>query len=551
MRTSIAREQCRKTLPKWPACVFLWIISGCVAEATSSSPQEPGLEEPDVVEFFREPRLRSNVVQPEREHAELLDVEVFEDRLIFAYSSVPAALPAVGEVAVGVRKGGYGRHLVAMRDLGENRFEYDTEVAQLTDIWADLSFRMEFTPETEGAEVEVGARRDALGLGGGALGRGISCHTASGEARAVPVADFDYTITSEVDIVETAPDEGELQSAKFAISGTLTLGIDLEGSAATGILCSWKIEDSPLAGRLTRRWTTTVAAGPAPIILKHTIGPILELGASVARRIDGTAEARAVATVQLGFEKPSRDEDWRNISGGDIDGSFRLPTLDEVEASAEDWTASMSLTFGPKYGVRLYDAVGPDLGLPVELKATFSNEEPDCQEFKLTSTGKGQVSLELETRWLEITLLEGEVLLWGGEGEDEVVLYQEQTGSSCPDPCEEGGDGGSDEECHPCSAGSDSCIDCVRLGAGVGGTASECGWCNGRCVPAERAATCSTGLVTSPSACDPCDATECGTCAASGFCVWCPGVGCVNDSIREEFRMCTGEIHRNPGECAP
>ncbi|MEO0321896.1 MAG: peptidoglycan DD-metalloendopeptidase family protein [Myxococcota bacterium] len=77
-----------------------------------------------------------------------------------------------------------------------------------------------------------------------------------------------------------------------------------------------------------------------------------------------------------------------------------------------------------------------------------------------------------------------------------------------------------------------------------------CGWClsTGECTSDAEAGACER-WAPEVSACIACDATDCESCAASGFCSWGPGTGCINDSIPSDVAMCGGEPIVNPSGC--
>jgi len=74
--------------------------------------------------------------------------------------------------------------------------------------------------------------------------------------------------------------------------------------------------------------------------------------------------------------------------------------------------------------------------------------------------------------------------------------------------------------------------------------------CGDRRVPdSERAACGEPDWRDEPSSCEPCDFDSCGACADSGFCSWCPGVGCINDAIDDEVAMRGGEAIATAAAC--
>ena len=52
----------------------------------------------------------------------------------------------------------------------------------------------------------------------------------------------------------------------------------------------------------------------------------------------------------------------------------------------------------------------------------------------------------------------------------------------------------------------------------------------------------------SRSACEPCDFNDCNSCTGSGYCSWCPGVGCVNEEVEDDVARC-GTMISSRDEC--
>ncbi|MEM9069391.1 MAG: hypothetical protein AAGE52_12830 [Myxococcota bacterium] len=512
---------------RWLGLVL--ILAGCVSGTGEPPAGEEAVEEPDVVEWLRDPVLLPDVVVPERDHLNLENVEVLEDRLILSYSSAPDSLPAVGEVVVGALGGGYARRITAMRELGSNEFEFDTTIAQMTEVWEDLHFRMMFEPDNDPAisrDGEVGARRDGLVTvdfrPNFDVGAGIRCRTSSGSATATPVLEFTPTAEAEIDIRRSGflgLGRPQVHYAKFLIAGELVVGVDVDASVAAGINCTWEAPLDDLAAEWTTRF---IAPNGVPVVLTHSLGPVFEIRANVGAEISGKAEARANFMVSLGTEKPNVDAEWRDLSDASASGSLEFPEVEPGPA----WSASVTAEGGLKYVVKAYDAVGPDISATIPVTASLEGDGMGCRTFDLTAAANASLGIEVAVPFLDI-----------------VVFSTSYDVNLVPETTLIGGPIMSGEGCEmddPCADISD-CRGCTReLG---------CGWCGDSCVSESRASECSSTLVTDQSACEPCDATDCTSCAANGFCVWCPGVGCVNDSVPDDFAMCGGDVYRNPGDC--
>lgn len=509
------------------------VLVGCAADTGEPSDPINPLGSEERLEIIREPVLMPDVLT-EADQPSLIDVEVLENLLIFTYDATPPEIP-VGAVLVGELGGSYMRRATAVRALDALRLEISTEPAVLTDVFEDLHIRYRFQPDAADADVvssadiqdEVAGRRDALGPGTGGASVGgrvripgtrIACGVDTGSAQIAPIFELTPTMDAELDIRrERWYSRPRVHFAHFALSGEMRVGVDLQATAAKGIMCAWQ---APLDS-LGARWTTTIPVGPAPLVLTHQLGPAFEIrGSWVGAQVSGELHAEGTVNLLLGTEKRSVDAPWTNLSDASWSGSASFPdTIDD-----DRWSVEVTAEGGMVYSLSAYDALGPDFGLLIPLTVSAEGEG-GCWEEDITLGAAAQVGVELKVPVFDTTIASAS---WAWP------LIEQQSFDGWP---REFGECSEDD----CSAHTD-CLGCNM--------ANGCGWCGDSCVPDEEEDSCDAEQwLGSVSACQPCEATTCGDCTVSGYCVWCPSLGCVNQST-DEFLMCGEDYSANPHDCA-
>lgn len=438
-------------------------------------------------------------------------------------------LPGVGDVLVAGPSDshpyGYARFVQEVRELGGGRFELRTRVATLAEIFEQLDFRMNVAPDRDAWQVstvsDIGRSRAELTAGGtidlapmiGVPGEGglrdIACGGGGARVQIDPTLSLTPTFDTEV---ETR--FGRLRSARFIFEGRIDAGIAAELRGETGVVCEWTGRLGPAAE------FTGVIPGTA-VVITHRVQPQVTINVSATAGLSGRYEATGSVGFRVGVEKP-RGGDWSFISEGSRDGNIAAP---EVEFG--DWEVSITVEPTFTYALFVYDAFGPDMSLKLPLQGSIAGDRDGCITADLTAGLTGSVGVELQVPVLDITIASASASLNLIEASS-FPSFPRQYGTCAPDPCTDAGR---------------SCSDCNQV--------AGCGWCNGACQSDTQATACGEDWRSSPSACEPCEATSCGECATSGFCGWCPGAGCVNLDVPSEVALCGADLAVNPGECGP
>ena len=439
-------------------------------------------------------------------------------------------IPGVGDVLVDgpsdAHPYGYARFVEEVRDLGGGRMELRTRPATLAEIFEQLDFVMDVEPNRDAWQVstvsDIGRSTSALSADGkielapqlGVPGEGglrdISCGGGGATLEVEP------TLTLTPDIETSIEVRGRrLQNALFTFGGEIEAGIGVELRGESGVNCEWTGDlGAPI------EFTSTLPGTP-PVVITHRIQPKLKIVVSATSGLSGRVEAQGSVGFVAGVEKPSRREDWRFIADGTREGSFTGP-----EAEFGDWEVSLTVEPSFDYALFVYDTFGPDISVKLPLKGSLAGDRDGCITADLTAGLSGSLGVEVQIPVLDITVASASARVNLIE-ETSFPSFPRQFGSCAPDPCADAGA---------------SCSDCNQV--------EGCGWCDGgfQCYALEDA--CGEGWRSSPSACEPCEATSCGECATSGFCGWCPGAGCVNLSVPSDVAMCGDDLAVNPGDCA-
>lgn len=502
------------------------VLAACAADTPETT--EDRYAEDTRLEIIRPPVLRPDAMFPETEWGSLIDVEVLEDRLIFHFDATPPTLEP-GTVVAGALGGGYLRRVETVTALSGNRLELGTVGATLTELFDDVHFTYVFTPSVDrpgesipydSIESTVGARTDAVLINRTPVevvpGSGIRCRTG-GSATLSPFLTFQPRIQVEIDIRKRLLRTPKLEYARFVLGGEVTVGTDVEISAAPSITCTWEADLDAYAASWT---TSTPFPGVGVLVLTHKLGPVLEISANWrGPEVTGTFSGSATLNVQVGTEKPRGSDRWVNLSEVGVTGEASLPEV----TVAENWAWEVKADGGMKYELRAYDAIGPDFSLTIPV--TVSGEgDGTCYTEDVTVGADAHVGVEVKVPVLDYTIA-SETWDWPVIAEMSLPSWPREAGE-CADPC------GEVTDCGTCA------------------TTDNCGWCDGRCVSTSNMDSCSSGFIDNASACEPCEATTCGECTTSGFCVWCPGSGCVNQRSPDYAMLCDpATVQSNPGDC--
>ncbi len=509
----------------------LWLGLTIVGMACSANPigepptGGPGVNPPGTdVEVLREPVLQDDAFLPEQqgpaEDGALLSVDVYEDRLVFHYETGTANPFTVGQVVSGVEGGGYLRRVMSIDELESGVFELGTQHAQLTDLFRDVHFRVEFEPP-EGTWVqpsddsEVGGRTDSLGekldlFPPSALNELCNLRGAdvNMELSATPSFMMDVDIGWRRPLKMQVEFGGEVRAAISATFGEVSVECE-------------RMLSEEIRNRFRREFTSTVWVGWVPVISTHTIAPTGAVKITLAGDV-GTVSTSA-EWVESFTAGATYDEGWDSYSTSTRTRTATPPTVDREG----NLSATMRLSGGITYLAKLYDLAGPEMALTpfVELK---SEVDTDCVYSTNLDAGLDmRLAAKAEVPVLDISVAEADFSfnLFTGN------LYSD-TGMFDFEWCTE------ENHCD----GASQCDECNRL--------AGCGWCraSNSCVLAEGG-ECSGGIETDINLCRDCASpTSCLECVQVGGCGWCNG-GCVNLSDDEELSSCGGEYASFPAAC--
>lgn len=561
-------------MPEHRGSLFRAIVFAAAAAATTAagcSPHNGGgsrtIRPPTTeVEVLREIQLTEQARLPEQD-ANLVDVEVGEDYLVFIYNRDVTTVPIeVGNVVSGILHGGYLRRVVAVSQESPTRIRAMTEHAELGELIGDGHFRVVFHPGDGTGEYalpdeDLGVAIEELSSGWSVFGNSadgrFSCGSgAGGSVTITPRFDIDLGMEVDVDIRWSTrwgipPVRGELEYAIFAVSGAVEAGLSVNTTRNVSSTCSYNIIEEirrRTGRRLKREWTTTFTVGPVPVVLTHTIEPEAQVSIGVQIETGNTtAAASGRVRARVGTEY-TRRTGWRTIWEPSRSAGASLTT-------AQPGTLSIMGQFqaGVGYSCRVYDAAGPGFSFGPQVTATFTSPPPYCDwtvDVKGALNVTGRVDLQIpvidyklaeysisqslgESTWYmrtgmfpwcrdagmrdggSPTMRDG-----GGTPRDGGSSGSGDGGGGAPrDGGGSGsGDGGSSD---PCASAGSTCQTCnMRAG---------CGFCmaTGRCVSDSRRSECpAAAWQDSPSECEVCDGyTDCRSCTGDAFCGWCYSTG--------------------------
>lgn len=535
---------------------LVWIavlVAACTPGQTGTVP------EPETsVEILRDIQLADDARFPERD-GQLVDVEVYEDRLVFVYSGPPAIRLEPGQVVAGTRGGGYLRRLVTVAELEPTRFEAATVHAELGELILDGHFIVRMRPRQNSFEVEgdIGSTTEALD---GAISlftpevRNVSCNGSEmGSVTFTPVFDLDLDADIEIDLrtdwSRIIP-RGELHSARFELYGGLEAGLDIATTRSTSISCEWDLLGyyaRRIGGQVPKtKWTTVVPVGPIAIPITHTIEPTFSVSVGGSVQTGATTKSMRGSIGLRAGAQYTREAGWQPIWQPSRSGSVNLTVSEPGSLSV---TGSASGGIG--YIARLFNAVGPGVSLTPGVTGTFTVSSDRCTWNAEVSAGVNlnlYAQLRVPVIDYKVAEVQGSQSLvratvaqgmgtfpWcadagmapldggmpsmpmdggtgGGDGGTPPMSMDGGTG--------DGGTGGDDGGSDPCS-GASTCQDCNAI---IG-----CGYCvaTGRCLRDARRGECPASLwQDSPSECEVCSGHgSCSECVRDAFCGWCASSG--------------------------
>jgi hypothetical protein len=337
------------------------------------------------VEVLREIQLTDQARLPEQD-VNLVDVEVGEDFLVFIYNNPVTEIPvAVDDVVSGVLHDGYLRRLTEVSQESPTRIRATTVHAELGELIGDGHFRVVFHPGDGVGEYalpedeDLGVSREALSSGWSVFSpelRGFSCGGGAGGSLTVtPRFDVDLGMEVDVDIRWSTrwgipPVRGELEHAIFALSGDVETGLTVQTSTNQSFSCSYNLLELARARGLMvpkRKWTTTFAVGPVPVVLTHNIEPSASI--SIGGEIE-TGGTTASATGRIGIRagtEYTRAAGWQTIWEPSRSATTSLNATMPGRLSIMG-----TFSAGIGYTCRVYDVAGPGFSFGPRVAATFS-----------------------------------------------------------------------------------------------------------------------------------------------------------------------------------
>lgn len=532
------------------------LLASCTPDATPPPEQ--------TVTVLRDIQLTTRARTPENDGM-LVSVDVTPDGLVFHYSGPPQTPLAVGDIVAGVTGGGYLRELTTITETSPHVFACDTTHAELVDYISSGHFHVHHDPRTSSWQTSGDVTVAALESGVTLLPAELNdaCTLSSGGSVDVhPILDMDVDFDIDIDIdvdVDFWPPRarGRLVSSDFIIHGSLEVGAEVEASTNGEISCELDLIDYAREHHIRvpkHEWTTTFVVGVVPVVITHEVGPTASVSITGSVQTSGaTARGSSTFDVRAGAQYRDDGMGWRSVwePSRTGSGSFTVNEPGDVTISAE-------VTLGIEYEGKIYDVIGPKVGLEGSLEGSFTANT--CMwngEVKagISLTGGGSIEIPvIDQTLVEFTMSQelASITIWEDEGtwpwcEDSGVDAGVQvtqpgddagtgTGTGMDAGTGMGGDSGG--SANPCLALS--CYDCVA--------SADCTYCpgDGNCYQNTAAGACSGGTTNNAGACDTChdlggtctDRFECCNASTNG------AIACI-DSFCEDTTMCV----MNGGGC--
>jgi hypothetical protein len=545
----------------------IFLLAVALLGACTSNP--PAEEPEQTVEVLEDIVLTVRARIPENDPA-FERVEVYGDRLVFHFSAPPEQgigpvdTPAgtYNAIVAGAHGGGYLREVLSVREVSANVLEATTGRAELTDLIASGHFRVHHNPrgssfvEGDGVTAAVAPLEGEGSVNLLPPGLSEACSaTAGGGIEVNPTIDMDVDFDIDIDIdvdVDwgwTGPSiSGELESATFVMSGALELGAEVTTSTNGTVSCEVDLIEFAEGRGInvpSREWTTTFAVGPVPVVLTHEIGPTASI--SISGSVEtGTATATSSVVYSIRAGAEYRDGSWREVwePRRTSSGSFEVGMPGTVTITAE-------LSGGVEYNCKIYDLLGPKVGLEGSLTGEFSSDLCEWEgevSAGISIVGGGEITVPVIDHTLaefEVSQELAKVTLWEDDGTwpwcEDGGIDAGMPGDGGTMPGDDGGTGvdGGD---NPCESATD-CAACNEI--------EVCGWCEGSgCMHDSQETSCGGTWRDSPSECVDCNAlygSDCETCRFAGECGWCGATGTCETagSMGARPSNCSGDWHYN------
>jgi hypothetical protein len=372
-------------------------------------------------------------------------VEVFQDRLVFTFDGSPGSSLDVGRVVAGASDAleGYVRTVTALSELGDGRFEVETEPAMLTDFYADYAFHYETTPYADqwissddgdenfagGDQVSPlsyrtqGEDEPELTGGRGKLvslfrrsGAAFTCDDASGfnaslstglanldnEWSVVPSFWFDYDVS--------VPDDSVWPAVAMVTAGgqvEISAKASVKMSQSAGLECGWEYENAlPI-------WKFAHVVPGTVVVLEHTIKPKASAKVTAKLEVKGDFDLHYTQTLLFGAGYYGRDymKDYDGPRGelGSWTPELNTPPPVPTAVKTDGWvpfkrndyklvpephmggqlSVDATARAGLTYGIAVMGLAGPTFSIEPTLSAEFLTSSECAMGYR------GKAGLEL------------------------------------------------------------------------------------------------------------------------------------------------------------
>ncbi len=356
-----------------------WTVLATVATAACSG---SGKRSTNGVEVLRDLQLTDEARLLDNDDAISL-VEVTPERLVIHYRSTPKLPLAVGNVVAGSHGDGYLRRVTDIANRDGGAVEVATDSAVITDLIRDGHFRLSRaiapTAWVEG-DGKVAGRTAPLSVDVLPEER-LLC----GGKLVSPIMDFDLRNDDEFDIRL-----GSIQRIRVAVTGSVKMGLEIASSTDLAAECEADLiemlrEQRMNPNLLKLRFTEKFFIGVVPIVVTHTLSPVLRVKVGIRMSGGGDTRIRRFSTFSLtaGAEMVG-DGPWQTVWDPSQTDTFEAP-----QATVTEFSGSAALDGGASYSMFLWDAIGPSIEITLGLETQISASSESC---RWTATGSNNIS---------------------------------------------------------------------------------------------------------------------------------------------------------------
>lgn len=399
---------------RWSSSFRLAIVSGLALSlfgilGCEQPPEgrEPPRNVPERVEVDEiTPIVLTEAARLPEQDGQLTRVDVFEDHLVFTYDGAPATPLEAENVVAGVQGEGYLRRITSITNAG-NVWTAQTIHAELGELIQEGHFRVRMQPGTDSFEAVEGAAVEGLDWGGPEIPVGACTVASGGSVEVRPTLSADVGMDVDIDIrfcwrtgrFGIRYPGGCFHSAHFIAEGSVTAGAEVTTDRNVTVECERDLIPEATAARLKRKWTTTFAVGPVPVVITHTIAPTAS--ASISGTI-GTGDTTLSASGRVGIRAGARysDDAWHRVWEPSASGSASVTTQE-----CGDLTLSAEISSGLQYTLKIYDAAGPEISYGPSVSGSFTADFGATEWTAEVRAGlSGSVGASLEVPVIDLTL---------------------------------------------------------------------------------------------------------------------------------------------------